>query len=125
MPNGKGALECWYCTHWEPADDKVYSEPNYGQGRCRHWEVDIPEQEPPRRYRICANFSANSFFEQHNRGMIERHGGNVDDLVRERMSRFGIDLKPGVLYAFHYNDPPGIREMMKLTGDETEAPGDE
>jgi hypothetical protein len=34
-------------------------------------------------------------------------------------------LDSGVLHGFRCNQPPGISEMMKLNGDETEATGDE
>ena len=41
------------------------------------------------------------------------------------VGNLGLTMVVGVLYVFGYNQPPGIREMMKLTGDETEVAGDE
>jgi hypothetical protein len=76
-------------------------------------------------HRICADFAPNKEYERHNRPMMEYHGQTLAESVRQRMSWFGIDLKPGVLYVFHYNNPPGLREMMQLTGDETEVARDE
>src|SRR5947209_6328968 len=109
MPNGKGALECWYRTHWESADGEVYNEPNRGLGNCKHWNVAIPAPPSPGSHRICADFVPNEDYERHNRQMMKYHGQTTAESVRQRMSWFGIDLKPGVLYVFCYNQPPGIR----------------
>jgi hypothetical protein len=126
MPNGRGALECCYCVHWQAADGKSgYGPGCLGAGRCSHWKVEIPAAEPPGSHRICADFSPNEDYERHNRPRMEYRGQTTTESVRQRISWFGIDLKPGVLYVFSYNNPPGLRAMMQLTRDETEAAGDE
>jgi hypothetical protein len=125
MPNGKGALECCYCSHFQSSSGCKGYDCAYEAGTCNHWKVEIPTTLPAWSHRICADFAPNEDYERHNRQMMKYHGQTTAESVSQRMSWFGIDLKPGVLYVFCYNQPPGIREMMKLTGDETEAAEDE
>jgi hypothetical protein len=88
----------------------------YEEGFCNQWQRELPAAPPAGSHRICANFAPNNSYERHNRGMIERHGGDVEAAVRERMSWFATDLKPGVLYVFCYNQPPEVKVLMSLVG---------
>ena len=124
MPNGKGALECCYCTHFQSQSGYEGYDCAYEAGICDHWQVEIPAAPRAGGHRICANFMPNESYKRHNRGMIERHGGNVEDAVQERMSWFGVDLEPGVLYAFCYNQPPEVKELMPLTEQASEPASD-
>jgi hypothetical protein len=104
MPNGKGSLDCCYCVH---CDARGYPE-GFGEERlCKFHETILPKPKVASNNRICGNFEPNEVYNKHN-GL-----GPFMPLAR-RFAWFGKDLKPGVLYEFCYNQPPGITESAVL-----------
>jgi hypothetical protein len=125
MPNGRGALECCYCSHFQSSSGYQGYDCAYEAGTCNHWNVEIPAPPSPGDHRICADFAPNEDYEHHNRQMMEYHGQTTAESVKQRMSWFGIELKPGVLYVFCYNQPPGIEKMVALTDQNARLASDE
>ena len=118
MPNGRGALECCYCFYYRARNGGL-GYPAM-EGRCTYWSVDLPVISD---HRICADFKPNAAYMRANAG--RGHWQTTDESVRERMSWFGRELKPGVLYSFCYNVPPGITELMELTSTQIDSTGNE
>jgi hypothetical protein len=110
MPNGKGSLECSYCTHWEGRSGGRGYSSAYEEGRCSLHRVTIASPLPEWIHRVCRDFSPDGEFARDN----EWHDQGVDDVVATRLSWFGRDLEPNTLYGFAYNDPPGAWKVMDL-----------
>ena len=91
MANGKGALACMYCRH-------------VAYPRCGFHGVPLPES-PKGWNTICGNFEPTDLYWQHS----GQHGP-----PGRRFGWFGIDLKPGVLYHFQYNEPRSIEQLSIL-----------
>lgn len=113
MPNGKGSLECCCCIHYE--GQWVGYDAYLEQGRCNYHKATLPSTTQTHGNRICSDFSPNEHYYAHNplfeiRGVIKRI------TAEERLSWFGKILEPGMLYVFHYNDPPSVREFLKIGG---------
>ena len=105
MPNGKGALACRYCIHFT---DPNGSSAGFGcGGHCGFHGVDLPDTSKEHHNRICCHFEPNDAYHRDN------PMPQFSPLV-QRFAWFGIDMKPGVLYEFFYNDPPGIREAAVM-----------
>ena len=102
MPNGKGSLECCYCVHWR-GEHQGYAGA-YAEGFCAHHDAPVPSTLPKWGHRVCSEFSPNDFF--------KRDSSRIS--VEERFARFGIKLKPGILYVFGYNTPKEIKELVEL-----------
>jgi len=91
MANGKGALACHYCR-------------NERAGHCDYHQAALPIQSTLGNL-ICGNFEPNEDYWRDN---------NSHSPPARRFAWFGSDLKPGVLYEFHYNAPETIRELTVL-----------
>ena len=105
MANGKGSLECSYCVHFNPSSG--YPE-GFSQARyCNYHKVKLPLPKREHNNRICCNFTPNLAFEHDN---LFPH---FIPLAR-RFAWFGIDMQPGVLYEFPYNQPPDIMQTAVL-----------
>ena len=104
MPNGKGSLDCSYCVHFGGR-----SYPNdFGEERlCRFHETILPKPIAESNSRICGNFEPNEDYDADN------PNAQFCTLAR-RFAWFGIDLEPGVLYEFCYNEPPKIAKSAVL-----------
>jgi hypothetical protein len=118
--NGKGALECCYCGHYQARDGESGYGPGYGDGRCAHWRVDLPVVQE---HRVGVDFTPREDYARDNRTTMQYHGQTVLVSVQRRMTWFGIELAPGILYCFPYNYPPGVRELMKLAQPDSEGTG--
>lgn len=104
MPNGKGSLDCSYCVHF----DATGNPGGHGEERlCRFHQTILPKAKVQANNRICGNFDASELYCAHNPLR------QFCTLAR-RFAWFGIDLEPGVLYEFCYNQPPGITKLAVL-----------
>jgi len=104
MPNGKGALDCSYCVHF---DGCAYPK-DFGQERlCRFHESILPKPKIDSNNRICGNFEPNEDYR------IDNPFAQFFTSAR-RFAWFGVDLEPGVLYEFCYNEPPKITKSAVL-----------
>jgi len=104
MPNGKGTIDCHYCVNYE---NKGKWFPSFGpQGFCHFHKIDLPLPKGVHNNRICCHFEANNDYWLDNPGKFCPPA--------RRFAWFGIDLKPGVLYEFGYNDPEGIKESSVM-----------
>jgi hypothetical protein len=104
MPNGKGSLDCSYCAHF---DGGGYPD-GFGEQRlCRFHETILPKAKTESNNRICGNFEPGDAY----RAYISRHQFIT---TARRFAWFGIDLEPGVLYEFCYNEPPKITKSAVL-----------
>jgi len=101
MPNGRGSLECCYCVHWR-GESHGY-DGAYDAGFCDYHKVAIPSTLADWGHRVCSDFSPSQHFENDSGISVE-----------ERFSRFGISLKPSMLYVFSYNSPNEIKEFVEL-----------
>jgi hypothetical protein len=114
MPNGKGSLDCSYCIHFEGSSG--YPE-GFGEERlCKFHQVVVPKGNVPHNNRICCNFEPNEGYYRDNplRQYIT---------LARRFAWFGIDMEPGVLYEFCYNQPPGITKIAVLRIPDYQARG--
>jgi hypothetical protein len=104
MPNGKGTLNCCYCVHYENSG-KFF--PSFGiQGFCRFHKKDIPLPKGEYMNRICCHFEANNDYWLDNPGKFCPPA--------RIFAWFGIDMKPGALYAFDHDDPKSIKETAVM-----------
>lgn len=104
MPNGKGSLDCSYCAHFEG----VGYPDGFGEQRlCRFHETILPKPKDESNNRICGNFEPNEAFRADN-------PSHPFITVARRFAWFGIDLEPGALYEFCYNQAPGITKSAVL-----------
>jgi hypothetical protein len=104
MPNGKGSLDCSYCVHF---DAKGYPD-GHGEARlCRFHQTVLPKAKVESNNRICGNFEPSELYFAHNplRQFFP---------LARRFAWFGIDLEPGVLYEYCYNQPSGITKSAVL-----------
>ena len=102
MPNGKGALDCSYCIH---SGGPGYPEQFDETFVCKFHGVPVPPAKDHNN-RICCHFAPNDAY--------QRDQGGSLGTVQMRFAWFGIEMRPGVLYEFHYNYPPGIKESTIL-----------
>ena len=102
MANGKGSLDCNYCIHLER-----YPEGSSEEGLCKFHEVILPPPNTKYDNRICCHFEPNASFHRDN------PFPQFMPLARQ-FAWFGIDMEPGVLYEFQYNQPPGITKTSVL-----------
>gem|GEM_PF-102133 len=103
MGNGRGKLDCSYCLHFQ---SEGYPD-GFGERRmCLFHEQFLPAARVKHHHRICAHFLSDMDFKRRCAydGMTEAR----------RFAWFGIDLKPGVLYEFGYNNPEGIETSAVL-----------
>jgi hypothetical protein len=116
MPNGRGKLDCIYCVHFDAQfDAKGYT---YGKGEeraCAYHQVILPKPKDESNNRICGNFAPNGLWYRDNKYL------EFFTLVRQ-FAWFGIDLEPGVLYEYSYNDPPGMIKLAVLRIPDYEHP---
>ena len=105
MPNGKGSLECCYCTHWR-GEYRGY-DGAYEEGFCAYFRSALPATLDSWTHRICSEFTADPSYE------IDSHGIAPE----ERFSWFGMELKQGVLYGFCYNQPGALEELKDLSAE--------
>lgn len=103
MPNGKGSLECCYCTHWQ-GEYRGY-EGAYEEGFCLHHRSTLPSTLNWWGHRVCSAFNADPSY--------ERDSPTIS--VQTRFSWFGEELAPGILYVFPYNQPDAIEQLTILT----------
>jgi hypothetical protein len=104
MPNGKGSLDCSYCAHFHGGSyPREFGEPRL----CRFHETILPKAQNEGNNRICGNFEPNEDYHTDN------PYSQFFPLAR-RFAWFGIDLEPGVLYEFCYNEPPKIIRLAVL-----------
>ena len=104
MANGKGSLECCYCTYWQGQYNGY--DGAYEEGHCLRFNAPLPSTLSTWEHRVCASFSPGPEYERDSSISVE-----------ERFSWFGKPLEPGVLYVFPYNDPPSIRKLVVLLSD--------
>ena len=104
MPNGKGSLDCCYCVHF---DAQGYPDGHGEERYCRFHETKVPKARVEYQNRICGNFVPNEAYFAHN------PSPQFFTLAR-KFAWFGIDLEPGVLYEFCYNQPPEIKKSAVL-----------
>jgi hypothetical protein len=104
MPNGKGSLDCSYCVHF---DAMGYPDGHGEERLCRFHQTVLPKAKVEPNNRICGNFEPSELYYAHNPSR------QFFTLAR-RFAWFGIDLEPGVLYEFCYNEPPKIRKSAVL-----------
>jgi hypothetical protein len=104
MPSGKGSLDCSYCVHF---DAKGYPDGHAEEKLCRFHQIMLPEPKVEYNNRICGNFEPSELYFGHNplRQFFT---------LARRFAWFGIDLEPGVLYEFCYNQPAGITKSAVL-----------
>jgi hypothetical protein len=80
--------------------------------KCEFHKTTLPLVESD--HRICINFGPTEDYYRDN-PILE-----VDGITKrccepeERFSWFETTLKPNILYAFPYNHPPGVKELMRL-----------
>src|SRR4051794_25013675 len=104
MPNGKGTLDCCYCVHF---DGIGYPDGHAEERLCRFHQTVLPKPKVEYANRICCHFEPSQADVDHN-------GLNEFFPLARRFGWFGIDLEPGVLFEFCYNQPPGIRKSAVL-----------
>jgi hypothetical protein len=105
LPNGKGSLDCSYCSYFAGGDG--YPEGFGEQHLCRFHAQILPPANNGNSNRICGNFEPNAGYLRDNRYP------QFFTLAR-RFAWFGINMEPGTLYQFQYNYPPGITELSVL-----------
>ncbi|MDQ6785278.1 MAG: hypothetical protein M3033_00465 [Acidobacteriota bacterium] len=103
MPNGKGQLDCCYCTNWQ--SEYQGSDGIYEKGFCKLYKSEIPMTLPSGTHRICLDFTPNQFYEKY----AELNS------IEQRFSRFETNLEKGILYGFPYNLPSNIVKIKNLT----------
>ena len=104
MPNGKGSLDCSYCKHFNAREGYPV---DFGDSKlCGYHKVILPQSNEPHMNRICCHFEPNETFYQHN--------AHFWMPLFRRVAWFGIDMEPGVLYEFSYNNPEGIKKTAIL-----------
>ncbi len=104
MPNGKGSLDCCYCVHF---DANGYPDGHGAERLCRFHQTVLPKGKVEHHNRICGNFQPDELYYAHNPNR------QFCPLLR-KFAWFGIDLEPGVLYEFGYNQPKGITKSAVL-----------
>lgn len=104
MPNGKGSLDCCYCVHF---DGSGYPDGHGEERFCSFHQVVLPKAKINYNNRVCCHFEPNQAYHQH-------VGLRQFFPLARRFAWFGIDLEPGVLYEFCYNQPPGITKSAVL-----------
>jgi hypothetical protein len=96
--NGRGKIDCVYCTHF-------IGDQQHEPARCRFHGTALPESQLNR---ICCHFEASPRF-------AEESGARILFCpVACQFAWFGADLEPGVLYEFPYSDPPDIKKLVVL-----------
>jgi hypothetical protein len=105
MPNGKGSLECCYCTHWR-GEYRGY-DGAYEEGFCALHRSGLPSTADSWLHRVCSDFEPDTSY--------ERDSPRVS--AEERFSWFGRKLEAGVLYAFPYNQPGALEELKDLSAE--------
>jgi hypothetical protein len=103
MPNGKGSLDCCYCVHFS---GNGYPDGHGEERLCRFHQTIVPKAKDFPNNRICGNFAPGELYYAHSRSQFFT--------LARRFAWFGIDLKPGVLYEFCYNQPNVIIESAVL-----------
>lgn len=104
MPNGKGSLDCCYCTYFKCANNlEGYQDAAYETGWCCKNLVTIPESKTAYN-RICAQFYPNKSYSNDTRLSFEH-----------RFALFEKQLDPKFLYYFPYNLPHLVKELAEFT----------
>jgi hypothetical protein len=104
MANGKGSLDCSYCIHFNRSQG--YPEGFSEERLCKFHDVILPPSKNKHHNRICINFEPHeSYFRDNYRQFSP---------VARRFAWFGIDMEPGTLYEFSYNQPSGITKTSVL-----------
>ena len=98
MPNGKGTLDCCYCTRFR--GNPWHHEP----GHCEFHGVPIPSSPLNR---VCVHFEAGAAYYA-DQGAAETMPPAL------RFTWFRQDLEAGVLYEFSYNTPDRIQRQTVL-----------
>ena len=83
MPNGRGTVDCMYCRHHR----FVGSSDRDREAFCDQWNLTLPREEFGTENLICTDYEEDYVRQKHP--------------PRLTLRSF---LKPGVLYAFFYND---------------------
>lgn len=105
MANGKGSLDCGCCTHFIKSRENLVAI--LGQGSCSFHELQLPPAKQEHNNRICCNFEPNENYRRDN------PLPQFMPLAR-RFAWFGIDMLPGTLYEFPYNEPKEITKSRVL-----------
>lgn len=95
MPNGRGQLECSYCTH--------YGSQGHPSA-CRRYQVRLPLPEAGM-HRICRGFSVSE------RAIASGHAS----CLAKQFSELQHSLRPGHLYVFPYPSSDRARDMAAST----------
>ena len=98
MPNGKGTLDGSYCIYFNKTDG--YPTDFGKQKECRYHKTKLPKPKNEHNNRICCHFEPNKAYEKHN--------SFIWTTLARRFAWFGIDMNPGTLYEFPYNEPSDI-----------------
>ena len=104
MPNGKGTLDCDYCIFFVVQIPKQPDQ-EYANHYCSFHETKLPHSPDLHLNRICCHFEPKDDYFMDN--------GQFFPPAR-RFSWFPTDLKPGVLYLFHYNTPENIEKSIVM-----------
>jgi hypothetical protein len=108
LANGKGNLECYYCTHFTPSVGAQLA----GPGQCAFHNAEIPASAEGLN-RVCTSFVANAAFERDNAPHVH-NGVKYHSSAHQRFTRFARSLEAGVLYGFFYNTPEKVRELLRF-----------
>jgi hypothetical protein len=107
MPNGKGSLECCYCEHYRCHNPEwVGYDAVHLAGECLRYHTRLPDTMESSLSRVCSDFQPN-----------ERYTHDSILPVEERFAFFPLRLVRGVLYGYHYTDPPGVQQIAVLAAD--------
>jgi len=104
MANGRGSLECCYCTFYRCHNPAWHDyDAAYEAGKCLRHQADLPASTSTGLHRVCRDFRPTKLFTQESVVSVE-----------ERFAWFPFDLAPGVLYGFDYNAPPEVHAIASL-----------
>ena len=107
MGNGRGKIDCTYCTHFD-------GQHQHESARCRFHLALLP---PSSQNRICCHFEASTL-------LAEEAGARILYApVARQFAWFGADLEPGILYEYPYNDPPAVKRLAVLRQPDYESWG--
>src|SRR6266851_2895303 len=104
MANGRGSLECCYCTFYR-CHNPVWFDHDAAReaGECLLHHVALPATTATGLHRGCRDFRPTELFAQESIPSVE-----------ERFARFHLDLAPGVLYGYDYNAPEEAHAIASL-----------
>ena len=97
MANGKGTLDCLYCTHFAGKAMGV-------GGNCDFHQVQLPDTGTSNK--VCVHFEPTEAY---------RRDNGPEMPPARRFTSFREDLNSRILYVFRYNAPDQIQQRIPLS----------